>query len=257
AAVAVLGETVPDGAGPALAACLRDPAPVVRAAAAAALRELVEVLPAEPELAAGLCQALGVGDPAVRAAALEVLRTLRLGDGGVYGAALADTDVEVRITAVRALVSVDAVAELARAAADPAREVRVAVARALAAVREPAPSPLDPLLDDPDPLVRGAALGALAATGCPPGYAARAEAALGDPAWQVRAGAAAALRAAAPARAGPALARTLADPNADVRKAAVLSLLPHREVPQARTALAAAAADPDADVRAYASRGAS
>lgn len=255
AAVAVLAETVPDGAGPALAGCLRDPAPEVRAAAAGALRELVEVLPAEPELGAGLRAALASEDPAVRAAALEVLRALRLGDAGVYAAALADGGIEVRIAAVRALVSVDAVPELAAAAADPAREVRVAVARGLAAVHDPAPGPLDPLLGDADPLVRGAALAALAATGCPPGYAALAGSALGDPAWQVRAGAATALRAAPPARAVPALAKALDDGNADVRKAAVLSLLRHRDDdPGARTALASATADPDADVRAYAAR---
>ncbi|MEU0403378.1 fumarate reductase/succinate dehydrogenase flavoprotein subunit [Streptomyces sp. NPDC006197] len=256
AAVAALSETMPAGVGPALAACLRDAVPRVRAAAAAALRELVEVLPAEPELGAALRTALDVADPVVRAAALDVLRALRLGDAGVYAAALADTDIEVRTTAVRALVSVDAVPELAVATADPAREVRVALARGLAAVRAPAPAPLDPLLDDADPLVRGAALAALAATGCPPGYAARAAAALADPAWQVRAGAATALRSALSAEAVPALAKTLADPNADVRKAAVLSLLRHSADPEARAALATAAADPDADIRAYASRAA-
>ncbi|WP_031007860.1 fumarate reductase/succinate dehydrogenase flavoprotein subunit [Streptomyces sp. NRRL F-5727] len=257
AAVAALGETLPADAGPALAACLRDTAPRVRAAAAATLRELVEVLPAEPELGDGLRAALGVDDSGVRAAALDVLRTLRLGDAGVYAAALSDVDVDVRATAVRALVSVDAVPELAVAATDPAREVRVAVARGLAAVHAPAPDPLAPLLDDPDPLVRAAALGALAATGCPPAYAARAAAALADPAWQVRAGAATALRSALSAEAVPALAKASADPNADVRKAAVLSLLAHRAVPEARTALAAATTDPDADIRAYASRAAS
>ncbi|MGW1763079.1 fumarate reductase/succinate dehydrogenase flavoprotein subunit [Streptomyces sp. NPDC002073] len=257
AAVAALGETLPAGAGPALAACLRDTAPRVRAAAAATLRELAEVLPAGAELGDGLRAALGVDDPAVRAAALDVLRTLRLGDAGVYAAALADRDIDVRATAVRGLVSVDAVPELAAAAADPAREVRTAVARGLAAVHAPAPAPLDPLIADPDPLVRAAALGALATTGCPPAYAARARAALADPAWQVRAGAATALRSAPSAEAVPALAGTLADPNADVRKAAVLSLLSHRSVPEARTALAAATTDPDADIRAYASRAAS
>ncbi|MEU3479951.1 fumarate reductase/succinate dehydrogenase flavoprotein subunit [Streptomyces sp. NPDC033753] len=254
AAVTALGETAPAGAGPALAAGLRDAGPQVRAAAAAALRELVEVLPAEPPLAAGLREALGVPDPAVRVAALDVLRALRLGDAALYAASLADADVEVRIQAVRALVSVDAVEELAGAAADPAREVRVAVARGLAAVRAPAPQPLDPLLDDADPLVRGAALAALAGTGCPPEYAAATVAALDDAAWQVRAGAATALRAAPPAPAVPALARALADPNGDVRKAAVLSLLAHRAEPAARAALAGAADDADADVRAYASR---
>ncbi|WP_264202913.1 fumarate reductase/succinate dehydrogenase flavoprotein subunit [Streptomyces bambusae] len=258
AAVAVLGETAPAGTGPVLARCLQDAAPRVRTAAAAALRELVEVLPAEAELGHGLRTALGVDDAAVRAAVLDVLRALRLGDAGVYAAALADPDVEVRTCAVRGLVSVDAVPQLAAAAADPAREVRVAVARGLAAVHAPVPAPLDPLLDDSDPLVRAAALTALATTGCPPPYAARATAALADPAWQVRAGAATALRAAPADLSVRALGRTVSDPNADVRKAAVLSLLPHRSVPEARTTLATAAAtDPDADIRAYASRGGS
>ncbi|WP_240654431.1 fumarate reductase/succinate dehydrogenase flavoprotein subunit [Streptomyces sp. AcE210] len=254
AAVAVLAETVPAGAGPALAARLRDAAPQVREAAAGALRELVEVLPAEQELGSGLREALGVADPAVRCAALDVLRELRLGDASVYAAALADADIDVRIQAVRALVSVDAATQLSTATADPAREVRVAVARGLAAVREPSPAPLAPLLDDADPLVRAAALTALADTGCPPPCAERAVAALGDPAWQVRAGAATALRTAQPAEAVPALAKASTDPNADVRKAAVLSLLVHRADPDARAALITATADPDADVRAYASR---
>ncbi|MFF3648064.1 fumarate reductase/succinate dehydrogenase flavoprotein subunit [Streptomyces sp. NPDC002181] len=254
AAVAVLGETVPAGTGPELAGRLADGDPAVRAAAAAALRELLEVLPGEPELGAALREALPVPDAAVRAAALEALRALRLGDAGLYARSLADPDPEVRIHAVRALVSVDAVAELARAAADPAREVRVAVAKGLAAVHSPAPAPLDPLLRDPDPLVRAAALAALAATGCPEPYAATAVAALADPAWQVRAGAATALAAADPATAVDALASALKDDNADVRKAAVLSLRTHRPHPQARTALATATSDPDADVRAYASR---
>lgn len=256
AAVTAVSETAPAGAGPVLAARLRDDAPGVRAAASAALRELVEVLPAEPALGDGLREALAVPDATVRSAALDVLRALRLGDASLYAEALGDAVVEVRVQAVRALVSVDAVAELSAAATDPAREVRVAVARGLAAVRDPAPEPLGPLLDDPDPLVRGAALGALAGTGCPPGYAARAGAALRDPAWQVRTGAATALRAAAAAVAVPGLAGALADPNADVRKAAVLSLLDHRAEPSARTALAGAADDPDADVRAYAARAA-
>ncbi|WP_435972751.1 fumarate reductase/succinate dehydrogenase flavoprotein subunit [Streptomyces sp. Qhu_M48] len=256
AAVTALGETAPTGTGPALAARLRDGSPVVRAAASAALRELVEVLPAGPELGEGLREALAVPDVVVRAAALEVLRALRLGDAPLYAGTLGDDAVEVRVQAVRALVSVDAVGELAGAAADPAREVRVAVARGLAAVRNPAPEPLGPLLDDADPLVRGAALGALAGTGCPPGYAARAVTALGDAAWQVRSGAATALRAAPADVSVAALAGALDDANADVRKAAVLSLLAHRADPLARAALAGAVDDPDADVRAYAARAA-
>ncbi|MEU9860142.1 fumarate reductase/succinate dehydrogenase flavoprotein subunit [Streptomyces sp. NPDC047971] len=254
AAVVALGETFPAGAGPALAERLRDTAPQVRHAAAAALRELVEVLPAEAELGDALRAALVVTDRGVRSAALEVLRALRLADAAVYAGALADADIDVRIHAVRALVSVDAVPELVVAAGDPAREVRVAVARGLAAVREPAPAPLLPLLDDADPLVRGAALASLATTGCPPEYARAATAALVEPAWQVRAGAATALRAAPAVQAVPTLAKALADPNADVRKAAVLSLVPHREAPEARAALSSVLTDPDADVRAHAAR---
>ncbi|MFF1379445.1 fumarate reductase/succinate dehydrogenase flavoprotein subunit [Streptomyces sp. NPDC058308] len=256
AAVAVLAETVPTGVGPALAARLRDPAPQVREAAAGALRELAEVLPADPELRQGLWAALDVVDPAVRGAALDVLRELRLGSAAVYAAALGDTDIDVRVRAVRALVSVDATIQLAAAAADPAREVRIAVARGLAAVHDPAPAPLDPLIDDSDPLVRAAALTALATTGCPLPYAERAVSALGDPAWQVRAGAATALSAAPADSAVPGLAKASADPEADVRKAAVLSLLAHATNPDARAALAAATTDSDADVRAYAGRGA-
>lgn len=126
----------------------------------------------------------------VRAAALDTLRALRLGDAELYAGTLDDPDLDVRVETVRALVSVDAVDGLTRAAADPAREVRVAVAKGLAAVHSPTPDPLAPLLDDPDALVRAAALGALAETGCPESYAERAVAALTDPAWQVRAGAA-------------------------------------------------------------------
>lgn len=138
---------------------------------------------------------------------------------------------------------------LAPAAADSSREVRVTVAKALGTLR--AGAPLAPLLADPDPLVRAAALTAVAATG---GHAAAAVSALSDPAWQVRAGAAAGLSS-APARvAVPELARALSDPNADVRKAAVLALRAHRPDAAASAALATAVGDPDADVRAYASR---
>ncbi|NEC08761.1 HEAT repeat domain-containing protein, partial [Streptomyces sp. SID7909] len=79
--------------------------------------------------------------------------------------------------------------------------------------------------------------------------------ALTDPAWQVRAGAAKALTSADPGHAVSPLAAALSDPNADVRKAAVLALLRHRDAPGAGEALAGATADPDADVRAYAGRG--
>ncbi|MFF4061808.1 fumarate reductase/succinate dehydrogenase flavoprotein subunit [Streptomyces sp. NPDC001668] len=259
-AVAVLTETLPPGTGPALAQALRDPAPEVRAAAAASLRELVETLPPEPALRDGLAAALAEPDPVVRAASLDVLRALRLGDTDLFAGALTDAEIPVRIEAVRALVSVDAAEELARAAStDPSREVRVTIAKALATVW--AQRPLDAALDaltrlteDPDALVQGAAYGALGTTGCAAPLAARAVAALSASAWQVRSGAATALSAADPDVAVPALAKALADPNADVRKAAVLALTRHTATADARAALATATSDPDADVRAYAAR---
>ncbi|GAA2505767.1 fumarate reductase/succinate dehydrogenase flavoprotein subunit [Streptomyces longisporus] len=263
-AVSVLTETVPPGTGQALAGALSDPDGDVRAAAAASLRELVETLPPEPDLGAALTAAVAEADPVVRAAALDVLRALRLGNVGVFAGALDDPDIAVRIEAVRALVSVDAVEPLSGAAADASREVRVTVAKALAAVspqartasgRELLTGTLDRLTEDSDPLVRGAALGALATVGCPAPLAARAVAALADPAWQVRAGAVTALSAAPADTAVPALAKALADPNADVRKAAVLALTRHNGTAEARAALATVTSDPDADVRAYAARG--
>ncbi|MFI5976745.1 fumarate reductase/succinate dehydrogenase flavoprotein subunit [Streptomyces sp. NPDC051452] len=263
-AVAVLTETVPSGTGRALVGALADPDAEVRAAAAASLRELVETLPPEPALGAALVGALGQADPVVRAAALDVLRALRLGEVAVFAAAVRDPEIAVRIEAVRALVSVDAVGPLTGVADDPSREVRVTVAKALAAVgpaslsapdRELLAGTLDRLTEDADPLVRGAALGALATTGCPAPLVARAVAALSAPAWQVRSGAATALSAAPADTAVPALADALADLNADVRKAAVLALTRHRATEESRTALATAMTDADADVRAYASRG--
>ncbi|WP_408059493.1 fumarate reductase/succinate dehydrogenase flavoprotein subunit [Streptomyces europaeiscabiei] len=264
-AVAVLTETLPPGTGSALAEALRDSAAEVRAAAAASLRELVETLPPEPALRGGLAAALAEPDPVVRAAALDVLRALSLGDTALFAASLTDADISVRIEAVRALVSVDAATELAAAAsADPSREVRVTIAKALATISANTSDPQTPipaaltalttLTDDPDPLVRAAAYGALGTVGCTPPLAAQAVTALSDPAWQVRSGAAAALSTAPTPVAVPALTITLADPNADVRKAAVLSLTRHTTSETARTALTTATKDSDADVRAYASR---
>ncbi|MFI6354788.1 fumarate reductase/succinate dehydrogenase flavoprotein subunit [Streptomyces sp. NPDC050743] len=263
-AVSVLTETVPAGTGQALAGALSDPDAKVRAAAAASLRELVETLPPEPALGTALTGALTSLDPVVRAAALDVLRALRLGEAGVFAAGLDDPDIAVRTEAVRALVAVDAVGPLTAAANDPSREVRVTVAKALASVgsasltaadRALLTTALDRLIGDSDPLVRGVAFAALADTGCPDPLANRAVAALTDPAWQVRSGAATALSAASAEAAVPALAKALADPNADVRKATVLALTRHRATEEARAALATATSDTDADVRAYAARG--
>ncbi|MFF5477447.1 fumarate reductase/succinate dehydrogenase flavoprotein subunit [Streptomyces sp. NPDC012935] len=262
AAVKTLTETAPPGTGPALGSALTDSDGQVRAAAASSLRELAEVLTAEPELRAPLVRALTAADPTARAAALDVLRALRLGDEALFAVHLADPDIEVRLAAVRALISVDAVVALSGAVADAAREVRVAVARGFAALATPiaraqagTPSALHGLIHDPDALVRAAALEALGVLGVPDGLLATVTAALADPAWQVRAGAAKALGGTAPEDAVPALARLLRDTDADVRKAAVLSLLRHAAHAEARTALTTAVNDPDADVRAYAGRG--
>lgn len=264
AAVAALTETAPPGTGPALAAALADADAGVRADAAASLRELVEVLPPEPALREPLVHGLAVADPVVRAAALDVLRALGLGDADLFARALtddaADAAVGVRIQAVRGLVSVDALSALEPGAVDASREVRVATAGALGTLAAggraaDARRLLEPLLRDPDVLVRAAALEALASAGCPAPLDAEAVAALGDAAWQVRKGAATALSAAAPGVGVPALGRAVADPHADVRKAAVLALLPLAErEPAAREALASVRSDPDADVRAYAAK---
>lgn len=114
------------------------------------------------------------------------------------------------------------------------------------------PGDLVVLLRDDDLLVRAAALAALATTGCPPPYAAAAVAALGAPAWQVRAGAATALAAADPELAVSALRSALRDEHADVRKAGVLALRAHSGREDAHRAWATVADDPDAEVRAYA-----
>ncbi|WP_405577043.1 fumarate reductase/succinate dehydrogenase flavoprotein subunit [Streptomyces sp. NBC_01092] len=259
-AVSALTETAPPGAGPALAHALRDGDGQVRAAAADSLRELAEVLPAEPELRAPLLSALTAADPTARAAALDVLRALRLGDAALFAGHLAAPDIDVRLAAVRALVSVDAVEALSEASGDPAREVRVAVARGFAALAPrivgALPSALDGLIHDPDALVRAASLEALGVLGVPDALLVTVTEALTDPAWQVRAGAAKAFGGAAAQNGVPALAGLLRDTDADVRKAAVLGLLRHRAHDDARTALATAVDDPDADVRAYAGRAA-
>jgi HEAT repeat protein len=265
AAVTLLTETAPPGTGPAIGAALVDADGDVRATAAASLRELVETLTPEPALHRTLIDALtrndarnnAQNDPLVRTTALDVLRSLRLGEPDIFADAFEDPDIAVRIAAVRGLVSVDHAVPLLSAVDDPSREVRVTVAKALAGVSPGSlvEGALARLTDDPDPLVRGAAYEALATTGCPAPLAARAVAAQADPAWQVRSGAATALSAGDADTAVPALAKALADPNADVRKAAVLALVRHAGGHEgARAALATATSDTDADVRAYASR---
>ncbi|WP_280302431.1 fumarate reductase/succinate dehydrogenase flavoprotein subunit [Nocardia abscessus] len=250
AAISVLTEHTPEGFATALGDALDDEAAAVRRAAAASLRELVEVLPS----AIGLSDRLGSADPIVRSTVLDLLRALRAGDSAQYRAALADTDHRVRIEAVRALVSLNDRDGVATVASDANREVRIAVAQGLAAIGDGGVEALRRLADDQDPLVRAAALTAFAQLGAGSADVTALAEALRHSAWQIRVGAARGLAGADPDLAVPILAVALNDPHLDVRKAAVLSLSAWPDLPAAHDALRAAIDDSDADVRAYARR---
>jgi succinate dehydrogenase/fumarate reductase flavoprotein subunit/HEAT repeat protein len=267
AAVASLAETAPPGAGSLLVGACGDGHGTVRQAAAAALLELAEILPfAEPGFRSELVAACVSSDPVVRAALLDVARAGRAGDAALFAVALGDADRRVRLSAVRGLVSLGAVDAVSGAACDSSRDVRIAAADGLAALASVASAagplasaagPLASLAADADPLVRAAALKAAAAVGCPPPLDALAVAALADPAWQVRAGAATGLGGADSAIAVDALAAAVTDPHADVRKAAVIALGRWAADPAVAAAMRRSAeSDPDADVRGYARRAA-
>ncbi|MFJ5233107.1 fumarate reductase/succinate dehydrogenase flavoprotein subunit [Kitasatospora sp. NPDC088391] len=246
AAVAAIGEHLPEGTGAALVGALADTDARVRAAAVAALRELVEVLDAS--LGPGLAAVAGSADPVVRAGVLELARVLRTGTAGLFSTGLTDREIPVRLQAVRGLVSLDAAAELAPGAQDPAREVRVAVGEGLGVIGSPASAPvLAALAQDPDPLVRAAAFTGAAGLGGPAPLADLAE--RPDDAWQVRKAAAATLGAAGR---WPALVPLAADRNGDVRKAAVRAMAAGTAEAVVAAALHERLTDPDADVRAYA-----
>lgn len=247
-AVATLVEHLPDGYQPALVAALADDDAGVRRETADAVRELVEVLP-DP---AAFTDRLQSADPVVRAATVYLLSSRRVGDGQAYRAASTDADHRVRIEAVRALVSVDDDAGVAAATSDENREVRIAAVGGLATLRAGADA-VRVALDDPDPLVRAAALASLGAVGCTDDDVVSVEKAFTESAWQIRQGAAQALAGALPEVAVPTLTRALEDQHLDVRKAAVLSLSRWASSEStARDALTVALADSDADVRAYA-----
>ena len=194
-------------------------------------------------------------DPVVRGAAVYVLSSRRAGDAEQYRRALADKDHRVRIEAVRALVSVDDDAGVAAARSDANREVRIGVANGLGTLGTGADTVRE-LIEDPDPLVRAAALAAMGSIGWDDVDVTTVEGALAASAWQIRQGAARALAGApSPSAAVPPLSRALSDPHLDVRKAAVLSLTRWASSEDsAREALAGALDDGDADVRAYARR---
>jgi HEAT repeat protein len=250
-AVDVLTEHLPDGYAPALLAALSDGHASVRRVAADGIRELVEVLPDPVAVQAFLASA----DPVVRGAAVYVLSSRRVGNASQFRHALADEDHRVRIEAVRALVSVDDAAGVAAAHSDVNREVRISVANGLGTLGTGA-SAIRLLIDDPDPLVRAAALTAMGSIGWDDADVTTVEGALAASAWQIRQGAARALAGApSPLTAVPPLSRALSDPHLDVRKAAVLSLTRWAASEDAaREALAGALDDGDADVRAYARR---
>ncbi|MFB8279968.1 fumarate reductase/succinate dehydrogenase flavoprotein subunit [Nocardia colli] len=250
AALSVLTENTPEGFAAVLVEALDDSAAAVRRAAAASLRELVEVLPG----ATGLAARLGSPDAVVRATVIDLLRALRAGSAPQYAAALADSDHRVRIEAVRALVSLDDRQAVSSVAGDGIREVRIAVAQGLAAIGGGGPEVIRVLAKDHDPLVRAAALAAFAVISPEPADVAELSAALRHSAWQVRVGAARGLAGAEGESAVPILAEALSDPHLDVRKAAVLALTTWPDNRDAIDALERAVDDVDADVRAYARR---
>ncbi|MCP2299879.1 HEAT repeat [Nocardia amikacinitolerans] len=255
-ALSVLSETTEEWAqsSPLVAAALSDPDVSVRHAAIGLLTELLEVLVAGTEFDAALRAAATAQEPAVRAAAIEALWRHRRTDATELSGWFADANAAVRRTVVAGLTSVDALVELDAAAADPAPNVRIAVAKGIAAVGDPrGAATLIRLAGDTDPLVRAAGLTALAQTGCGDDAAAVAAAAMDDPAWQVRQGAAIALAVADPEFAAPRLISAVTDGNLDVRKAAVRGLAERiAERPEVTAALRTALEDPDADVRAFA-----
>lgn len=247
-AVNALTEHLPDGYSAALVPALGDPDVTVRREAASGLRELVEVIPNPTATAAFL----GSTDPVVRAIAVYVLSFRGAGDPQQYRAALTDDDHHVRIEAVRALVSVDDVAGVEQAGSDANREVRIAAANGLATLGGGG-DVVRALLADRDPLVRAAALAALASVGYTDSDATAMQRALTDNAWQIRQGAARGMAGAPADIAVPALSGAITDPHLDVRKAAVLSLTRWAAAQSgARDALSTALDDGDADVRAYA-----
>ncbi|WP_433602685.1 fumarate reductase/succinate dehydrogenase flavoprotein subunit [Nocardia sp. CA-135953] len=250
AALSVLTENTPEGFTSVLIGALDDDAASVRAAAAASLRELVEVLPDST----GLADRLDSLDPVVRATVVDLLRALRAGTAAQFVAALTDSDHRVRIEAVRALVSLDDWQAVSSAATDENREVRIAVAHGLSAIGGHGTETARALAEDPDPLVRAAALASFANLAVAQDDAALLVGALGHSAWQVRVGAARGLAGANPDFGVTPLSEALHDPHLDVRKAAVLSLATWPHSAAAHDALKLAIDDSDADVRAYARR---
>ncbi|RFU42055.1 hypothetical protein DZF91_08585 [Actinomadura logoneensis] len=289
AAVLVLSELLRSGEGPrgaadTLAWMLADPDDRVRGTAADALDALPDTAIGAEGVEALLLAAASERDERVRRTATALLDTLVRAATELYAQALQEDEPHVRVQAVLALVTLRAADEVAEAADDPAREVRVAVAEGLArlaeesapteppppdatasaadcadgadgvasvpVLRDPAPYALDHLLADHDPVVRMAAIDAVAGLGAPEPLVGRIVTATAHTSWQVRRRAAMALAYAAPDVAVRPLIRALRDGIVDVRRAAVQSLEQWAPTnPEVLTALTEALADSDPGVR--------
>jgi HEAT repeat protein len=238
------------GLGDTLAWALADTDERVRRTAATALRDLPEVYLGDDGVRALLSASSG-GEGDVRATADTLLRTLTDGAAELYEQGLNDGETQVRIQAVLGLVALRAVAEVAHAADDPAREVRIAVAEGLARLADPAGLPvLEALLADHDPVVRMAAIDAAADLGVPEPLAGRVITSIAHTSWQVRRRAAVALARADAEIAVRPLIRALRDRIVDVRRTAVQSLQQWAaDRPEVVTALTESLADPDPGVR--------
>ncbi|MCF8568931.1 fumarate reductase/succinate dehydrogenase flavoprotein subunit [Gordonia sp. HY002] len=250
-AVATLTEHTPDGFDMALARALSDDDPGVRHLAIDSLRELVEVLSAKPPFVESLRESTSSDDHRVRAGVLDLLRALREGDTDLFTDRLGDPHHAVRIEAIRGLVSLDSAEQIASAASDPNREVRVVTAQGLATVGDGADA-VRTLAADPDPLVRAAGLAALSTLGDPATDSRMLQKALRDNAWQVRKGAATGLSVAPSDDSVVALTPLVTDPHGDVRKAAVNTIRQWSTLLPVSDLLEAARLDEDADVRAAA-----
>ncbi|WP_242901374.1 HEAT repeat domain-containing protein [Actinomadura terrae] len=241
----------PYGTGDTLAWALADEHEDVRRVAADALRGLPELFLGDDGVAALQLAAARGRDAFVRETAADLLEILVRGAAELYAQGLQEDEAQIRIQAVLGLVALRAVTEVAAAADDPSREVRVAVAEGLA--RLPRPASLDALvtlLTDHDPVVRMAALDTAAELKVPSQLVGRVINSTTHPGWQVRRRAVLALGAAEPEVAVEPLVRALRDRTVDVRRAAVQALEQWAgDHPEVVTALTEALTDPDPGVR--------
>lgn len=247
AAVELVGQTLPPGAGDALAWALADEDAEVRATAAELLT-LTRPRVGRDGLDALRLAAAGGRDALVRRAAADQLDSLAEAARTLYAQGLADGEPQVRAQAVLSLIVLRSAGGVRDAADDPAREVRVAVAEGLA--RLGSADGLEHLLADHDPVVRLAALDAAASLGLPAVLVPRAALSLTHAGWQVRERAVRTLAASSAEQAVGHLVRALRDPVVDVRRSAVRALERWADRhPRALAALTDALSDSDPGVR--------